>query len=44
MQRELAARSPDGELVVARRSHHRIAEDQPELVAEAIRRVAGSGR
>jgi pimeloyl-ACP methyl ester carboxylesterase len=39
MQRELAGRSPQGELIVARRSHHRIAEDQPALVARAIERV-----
>jgi pimeloyl-ACP methyl ester carboxylesterase len=41
MQRELAARSPEGTLVVARRSHHRIAEDQPELVVRAIEQVSG---
>jgi hypothetical protein len=39
MQRELASRSPHGELIVAERSHHRIAEDQPALVARAIERV-----
>jgi pimeloyl-ACP methyl ester carboxylesterase len=39
LQRELAARSPQGTLVVARRSHHRIAEEQPELVARAIRQA-----
>jgi len=44
MQRELAARSPQGELVVAERSHHRIAEDQPVLVADAIRRVVEQAR
>jgi hypothetical protein len=31
--------SPKGELVVAERSHHRIAEDQPELVSRAIEHV-----
>jgi pimeloyl-ACP methyl ester carboxylesterase len=36
MQRELARRSPQGRLIVAERSHHRIAEDQPALVARAI--------
>jgi pimeloyl-ACP methyl ester carboxylesterase len=41
MQRELAARSPEGRLVVAARSHHRIAEDQPELVVRAIEQVSG---
>jgi hypothetical protein len=39
MQRELASRSPKGELVVAERSHHRIAEYQPELVSRAIEHV-----
>jgi hypothetical protein len=39
MQRELARLSPDGRLIVAERSHHRIAEDQPRLVAAAIERV-----
>ena len=41
MQRELAARSPEGTLIVAKRSHHRIAEDQPELVVRAIEQVSG---
>src|SRR5262245_15958195 len=41
MQRELAARSPEGTLVVAKRSHHRIAEDQPEVVVRAIEQVSG---
>jgi len=44
MQAELAARSPDGQLVVAEHSHHRIAEDQPALVADAIRRVVAQVR
>lgn len=44
MQSELAARSPHGELVVAERSHHRIAEDQPDLVADAISRVVEQAR
>jgi len=39
LQRELAGLSPSGRVVVARRSHHRIAEDQPELVVRAIRSV-----
>jgi pimeloyl-ACP methyl ester carboxylesterase len=39
LQRANAARSPRGRVVVARRSHHRIAEDQPELVVAAIRQV-----
>jgi pimeloyl-ACP methyl ester carboxylesterase len=36
LQLDLAQRSPHGRLVVARRSHHRIAEDQPGLVVDAI--------
>ena len=39
LQRANAARSPRGRVVVARRSHHRIAEDQPERVVAAIRQV-----
>jgi pimeloyl-ACP methyl ester carboxylesterase len=39
LQRANAARSPRGRVVVAPRSHHRIAEDQPELVIAAIREV-----
>jgi hypothetical protein len=40
MQAQLAALSAQGRVVVAERSHHRIAEDQPEVVAAAIRRVS----
>jgi pimeloyl-ACP methyl ester carboxylesterase len=40
LQRANAARSPRGRVVLAPRSHHRIAEDQPELVISAIRQVA----
>jgi pimeloyl-ACP methyl ester carboxylesterase len=39
LQRANAARSPHGRVVLAPRSHHRIAEDQPELVISAIRAV-----
>jgi pimeloyl-ACP methyl ester carboxylesterase len=39
LQRANAARSPQGRVVLAPRSHHRIAEDQPELVVSAIRQV-----
>jgi len=39
LQRANAARSPRGRVVLAPRSHHRIAEDQPELVISAIRDV-----
>jgi hypothetical protein len=42
MQAQLAALSAQGRVMVAGRSHHRIAEDQPELVSAAIRRVAGT--
>jgi pimeloyl-ACP methyl ester carboxylesterase len=41
LQRANAARSPRGRVVLAPRSHHRIAEDQPELVIAAIRDVVG---
>jgi len=44
LQRRLAARSPRGRLVVAERSHHRIAEDQPALVVAAIRSVLDDAR
>jgi pimeloyl-ACP methyl ester carboxylesterase len=37
LQRANAARSAQGRVVLAPRSHHRIAEDQPELVISAIR-------
>jgi pimeloyl-ACP methyl ester carboxylesterase len=39
LQRDNAARSPRGRVVVAARSHHRIAEDEPEVVVAAIRAV-----
>jgi len=39
LQRANAARSPRGRVVLAPHSHHRIAEDQPELVISAIRQV-----
>jgi pimeloyl-ACP methyl ester carboxylesterase len=44
MQRELAARSPHGDLIVATRSHHRIAEDQPALVTRAVERTIEAAR
>ncbi len=40
LQEANAELSPKGEVVVARRSHHRIAEDEPELVVQAIREVS----
>jgi pimeloyl-ACP methyl ester carboxylesterase len=36
---ELAAAGRDGEVVVAERSHHRIAEDEPDVVVDAVREV-----
>jgi len=44
LQRENAALSPDGRVVVARRSHHRIAEDEPEVVVSAISEVLDAAR
>lgn len=41
MHRELATRSPRGEVVVATRSGHYIQNDEPDLVVGAIRRVLG---
>ena len=37
--RELAAElaGPSGALIVARKSHHRIAEDEPDVVVDAVR-------
>jgi pimeloyl-ACP methyl ester carboxylesterase len=40
LQRDLAARSPFGRYVRVPGSHHRIAEDHPEAVVDAIREVA----
>jgi pimeloyl-ACP methyl ester carboxylesterase len=39
-QRRLAALSTRGELIVAERSNHMIQSDQPDIVVDAIRRVA----
>jgi pimeloyl-ACP methyl ester carboxylesterase len=39
LERGNAARSPHGRVILAPRSHHRIAEDQPELVVAAIHQV-----
>ena len=36
--------SPEGRVVVAAQSHHRIAEDQPEVVVGAIREVVDAAR
>ena len=44
LQRANAALSPEGRVVVAPRSHRRIAEDEPELVVSAIREVVGAAR
>jgi pimeloyl-ACP methyl ester carboxylesterase len=39
LQRANAVRSPLGRVILAPRSHHRLAEDQPDLVVAAIGRV-----
>jgi len=44
LQRDNAKLSPEGRVVVAERSHHRIAEDEPEVVAGAIREVVEAAR
>jgi pimeloyl-ACP methyl ester carboxylesterase len=44
LQRDLAARSPFGRYVRVPGSHHRIAEDRPEAVVDAIREVVGAAR
>jgi pimeloyl-ACP methyl ester carboxylesterase len=44
LQRDNAALSPKGRVVVAAKSHHRIAEDEPDVVAGAIREVVGQAR
>ena len=44
LQRANAALSPEGRVVVSPRSHHRIAEDEPELVVSAIREVVDAAR
>lgn len=44
LQRELAAESPFGRYVRVPGSHHRIAEDRPEAVIDAIREVVETAR
>ena len=44
LQRDNAKLSPDGRVVVAERSHHRIAEDEPDVVVRAIREVVDAAR
>jgi pimeloyl-ACP methyl ester carboxylesterase len=44
LQADNAQLSPEGRVVVAERSHHRIAEDQPEVVVDAIREVVEAAR
>jgi pimeloyl-ACP methyl ester carboxylesterase len=39
LHRELATRSPQGEVVVATRSGHYIQNDEPEIVIDAVRRI-----
>jgi pimeloyl-ACP methyl ester carboxylesterase len=42
LEEELAARSTTGSVVVATKSHHRIAESEPDLVVMAIKKVIDS--
>jgi pimeloyl-ACP methyl ester carboxylesterase len=44
LQEANASLSPEGRVVVAEQSHHRIAEDQPEVVVDAIREVVTAAR
>ena len=44
LQRDNAKLSPEGRVVVAAKSHHRIAEDQPLVVVGAIRKVVAAAR
>ena len=44
LQAANAKLSPEGRVVVAQRSHHRIAEDQPDVVVDAIREVVEAAR
>ena len=44
LQRELASRYADGELVIADKSAHDIHLQQPELIVDAIRKLLASGR
>ncbi len=39
LQSDLARLTPQGEVVVATASHHRIQEDQPDVVSDAIQQV-----
>jgi pimeloyl-ACP methyl ester carboxylesterase len=39
LQNDLAALTSDSEVIVAANSHHRIQEDRPDVVIEAIRAV-----
>jgi pimeloyl-ACP methyl ester carboxylesterase len=44
LQRDLASRSPRGRYVRVPGSHHRIAEDHPQAVVDAIREVVDAAR
>jgi hypothetical protein len=44
LQEANAGLSPEGRVIVAAKSHHRIAEDQPEVVVDAIREVVAAAR
>lgn len=39
LQADLAALSPQGKVIIAENSHHRIQEDRPDIVAAAIREI-----
>jgi hypothetical protein len=39
LQQENAELSPEGQRVIARNSHHRIAEDEPDIVVDAVRQM-----
>jgi pimeloyl-ACP methyl ester carboxylesterase len=44
LQTDLSKRTSKGKLVVAEHSHHRIQEDQPDVVSDAIREVVDAVR
>jgi hypothetical protein len=44
LQEANAKLSPQGRVIVAERSHHRIAEDEPDVVVDAIREVVARVR
>jgi hypothetical protein len=44
LQRDLAKLTPQGQVIVATHSHHRIQEDEPEVVSSAIEQVVRAAR